>query len=75
MVPDPPLPRAAVTETCHEILAEHERWRTRIGAFRDLLPPDAQWGRSRSMAGLCAPVGFAEGMPVEVRWATPRRTR
>ena len=69
VVPDPPLPRAAVTETCHEIVAEHERWRTRIGTFRDLLPPDPQWGRSRSMAGLCAPVGFAEGMPVEVTLA------
>ena len=69
VVPDPPLPRAAVTETCHEIVAEHERWRTRIGTFRDLLPPDPQWGRSRSVAGLCAPVGFAEGMPVEVTLA------
>jgi len=69
VVPDLPLPRAAVTETCHEIVAEHERWRTRIGTFRDLLPPDPQWGRSRSMAGLCAPVGFAEGMPVEVTLA------
>jgi hypothetical protein len=66
VVPDPPLPRAAVTGTCHEIVAEHERWRTRIGTFRDLLPPAAQWGAFSSKGGLCAPVGFAEGMPVEV---------
>ena len=69
VVPDAPLPRAALTEVCHAIVREHERWRTRVGTFRDLLPPVQKWGEARSMAGLCAPVGFAEGMPVDVRLA------
>jgi DNA segregation ATPase FtsK/SpoIIIE, S-DNA-T family len=64
VVPDAPLPRGAVTAVCHEIVVEHERWRTRVGTFRDLLPPDPLWGRSSSVSGLCAPIGFAEGMPV-----------
>jgi hypothetical protein len=66
VVPDSPLPRAAVTKVCHEIVAEHERWRTRVGTFRDLLPQDQQWDTFTSESGLCAPVGFAEGMPVDV---------
>jgi ABC-type uncharacterized transport system YnjBCD ATPase subunit len=66
VVPDPPLPRPAVTGVCHDVVDEHERWRTRVGTFRDLLPPDAQWGRSSSATGLCAPVGFAEGERVDV---------
>jgi DNA segregation ATPase FtsK/SpoIIIE, S-DNA-T family len=64
--PDPPLPRAVVTGVCHEIVTEHERWRTRAHTFPDLLPPAAQWGRSSSKAGLCAPIGFAEGNRVDV---------
>ena len=66
VVPDPPLPRAAVTRVCHEIAAEHESWRTRAHTFHDLLPPAAQWGRSSSKAGLCAPIGFAEGNAVDM---------
>jgi hypothetical protein len=66
VVPDPPLPRAAVTEVCHGVADEHERWRTRVGTFRDLLPPDTRWGRSSSVSGLCAPIGFAEGVAVDL---------
>jgi S-DNA-T family DNA segregation ATPase FtsK/SpoIIIE len=66
VVPDPPLPRPAVTDVCHEIAAEHEHWRTRVGTFHDLLPPTERWDTSSSRGGLCAPVGFAEGRPVEV---------
>ena len=40
VVPDPPLPRADLTRICHEIVRDHERWRTRVGTFRDLLPDD-----------------------------------
>jgi hypothetical protein len=66
VVLDPPPPRAAVTDVCHEIVLEHERLRTRIGTFRDLLPSDTRWGRASSVSGLCAPVGFAEGERVEM---------
>src|SRR5690606_35233118 len=51
------------------IADEHERWRSRIGTFADLLPPSAQWGRMQSVTGLHAPVGVADGMPVEVALA------
>lgn len=67
--PDAPLPPAAVIRACHAIAAEHEDWRGRIGAFRDLLPPPEQWGRTRSLAGVHAPVGFADGLPVEMSLA------
>lgn len=66
---DAELPPAEVTRACHVISDEHERWRSRVGVFRDLLPPRAQWGRLRSVAGLHAPVGFAEGLPVEMALA------
>jgi S-DNA-T family DNA segregation ATPase FtsK/SpoIIIE len=67
--PQPPLPPAEITRACHAISDEHERWRSRIGAFGDLLPPVAQWGRARSVAGLHAPIGFADGLPVEMALA------
>ncbi|MGI9001082.1 MAG: FtsK/SpoIIIE domain-containing protein [Pseudonocardia sp.] len=67
--PDAALPAPARTRACHAIADEHERWRGRIGAFGDLLPPQAQWGRQRSVAGLHAPVGFAGGLPVEMALA------
>jgi S-DNA-T family DNA segregation ATPase FtsK/SpoIIIE len=66
VVPDPPLPRGEVTAACNAIVDEHERLRTRVGTFRDLLPADAEWGRASSRSGLCAPIGFAEGKPVDL---------
>src|SRR5205085_1500142 len=61
-----PLPRGEVTAACNAIVDEHERLRTRVGTFRDLLPADAEWGRASSRSGLCAPIGFAEGKPVDL---------
>jgi S-DNA-T family DNA segregation ATPase FtsK/SpoIIIE len=69
VVPDPPLSREDVTRACHAIADEHEEWRGRVGAFPDLLPPPAQWGRWTSVSGLHAPIGFAEGLPVQVALA------
>ncbi|MGH3569030.1 MAG: FtsK/SpoIIIE domain-containing protein [Pseudonocardia sp.] len=66
VTPDPPLPREEVTRACHDISDEHERWRGRVGTFQDVLPPCAMWGRSRSFSGVHAPIGFAEGLPVDV---------
>jgi DNA segregation ATPase FtsK/SpoIIIE, S-DNA-T family len=66
VVPDPPLPRTAVTQVCHGIVTEHERWRTRVATFHDLLPADPKWGDWSSKAGLCAPIGFAEGSAVDM---------
>ncbi|MBL8926290.1 MAG: cell division protein FtsK [Pseudonocardia sp.] len=66
VLPDPPLSRAELTAASHDIVAEHERLRTRVGTFHDLLPPDHKWGTDRSRSGLIAPVGFAEGIPVEL---------
>jgi S-DNA-T family DNA segregation ATPase FtsK/SpoIIIE len=67
--PEPALPAADVTRACHTIADEHERWRSRVGSFGDLLPQQAQWGRTRSITGLHAPVGFADGLPVEIALA------
>ena len=69
VVPDPPLDRVALTNVCRRIADEHELWRARVGTLRDLLPPDQDWGGARSNAGLCAPVGFAEGMKVDLTLA------
>ncbi|MHA6792995.1 FtsK/SpoIIIE domain-containing protein [Pseudonocardia bannensis] len=66
VTPDPPLPRDEVTRACHAISDEHEHWRSRIGAFADLLPAAGQWGRSTSVSGIHVPVGFAEGLPVQI---------
>jgi hypothetical protein len=66
---DSALPRDELTRACHTIADEHERWRGRVGAFTDLLPARALWGRSSSRTGLHAPIGFAEGMPVEIALA------
>jgi S-DNA-T family DNA segregation ATPase FtsK/SpoIIIE len=66
---EPPLPSAQVTRASHAIADAHENWRSRIGTFADVLPPLAQWGRARSVAGLHAPVGFADGLPVEIALA------
>jgi S-DNA-T family DNA segregation ATPase FtsK/SpoIIIE len=66
---DPPLPSAEVTRAAHAIADEHERWRSRIGTFTDLLPPPEKWGGSRSISGLRAPVGFTDGLPAQVALA------
>lgn len=66
---DPSPPREAVTAACHAVADEHTRWRSRVATFPDLLPPAGQWGRARSVSGLHAPVGFAEGLPVEIALA------
>lgn len=67
--PDPPLPQAEVTRAAHAIADEHERWRSRVATFADLLPAREEWGTSSSVAGLRAPVGFADGMPAQVTLA------
>ena len=61
---DPPLSREQVTTACHAIADECERWRARVGAFGDLLP--ARRWTARSIASLHAPVGFRDGLPVEM---------
>jgi hypothetical protein len=66
MTPDPPLPRAAVTNACHAVVEEHERLRTRVGTFDDLLPPEEEWCTEKSTAGLFAPIGFVEGLPATI---------
>jgi DNA segregation ATPase FtsK/SpoIIIE, S-DNA-T family len=67
--PDPPLPPAEVTRSAHAIADEHERWRSRISTFADLLPSRERWGDSRSISGLHAPVGFTDGLPAHVTLA------
>ena len=67
--PARPLPQADVIRACHAIADEHERWRSRVGTFIDLLPVPDQWGRRRSVGGLHAPVGFADGRAVEMSLA------
>jgi DNA segregation ATPase FtsK/SpoIIIE, S-DNA-T family len=72
VLPDAAVPREAVTAACHAIVDEHERLRTRVGTFRDLLPADREWwGRAEkdSKSGLHAPIGFVEGLPVEMTLA------
>jgi hypothetical protein len=60
--PDPPLPRTAVTDACHAIAEEHERWRSRVATFSELLPQPGKRGEEKSASGLCAPIGFVEGV-------------
>jgi S-DNA-T family DNA segregation ATPase FtsK/SpoIIIE len=67
--PDPPLAAADVTRAAHAIADEHERLRSRIGTFADLLPPQGQWGQQNSISGLSAPVGFSDGKPVQMMLA------
>jgi hypothetical protein len=62
---DPPLPREQVTAAAHAISDELERLRARIGSFGDLLPGERWWSAS-SAAGVRAPVGFRDGLPVEL---------
>ena len=62
LTPDPPLRREQVSSACHVIADELEKWRSRID---DLLPPDRYWSTS-STSGVHAPVGFRDGLPVEL---------
>jgi S-DNA-T family DNA segregation ATPase FtsK/SpoIIIE len=64
---DPPLPRHAVVTACRAVADAHERWRSRVATFRELLPPE--WGEEKSRTELCAPVGFDEGVPRAVKLA------
>src|SRR5690606_27738578 len=63
------LPQAEVTRAAHAIADEHERWRSRVATLADLLPAREAWGTSSSVAGLRAPVAFADGMPAQVTLA------
>ena len=65
VVPDPPAPRAEMTAVCHDVVVEHERVRSRVGTFDELLPKE--WGTESSRSGVAAPVGFAEGAPITLR--------
>lgn len=62
--PDPPLPRAQVSLACTEIADELEARRARLCTFADLLP-ERLWSQ-RSAAELRTPVGFRDGVPIEV---------
>lgn len=66
---DPPPAREQITAACHALSEEHARWRTRIGSFRDLLPKPGRWGTTPSITGLHAPIGFAEGVEVQLTLA------
>ncbi|MGE0295830.1 MAG: FtsK/SpoIIIE domain-containing protein [Pseudonocardia sp.] len=69
VTPDEPLPRETVTAACHAVVAGHLEWQARIGSFQDLLPRAGAWGADRSIAGLHAPLGFADGLPVPIALA------
>jgi len=62
---DPPLPRDQVTSACHVISDELEGLRSRVGSFGDLLPAE-RWWAANSTAGVRAPIGFRDGLPVEL---------
>ena len=61
---DRPLPAREVTAACQAISEEHEKWRDRVSAFRDLLPREPQEWNTSSRTGLRAPIGFAGVLPV-----------
>ncbi|WP_445188291.1 FtsK/SpoIIIE domain-containing protein [Pseudonocardia sp. Cha107L01] len=62
---DEPLPREQVSAACHAISDDLEQLRSRVGSFGDLLPTDFWWSEN-STAGVRAPVGFRDGLPVEL---------
>lgn len=61
---DPTLPRAAVPSACAAIAEELEERRARLCTFNDLLPGKT-W-QSNSSAALIGPVGYHDGVPVDV---------
>ncbi|GAA4675168.1 FtsK/SpoIIIE domain-containing protein [Pseudonocardia yuanmonensis] len=63
--PDPPLPRQQVTDACSAISRAHEAWRAKVSTFADLLPQDRE-GTQSSRSGVRAPIGFTDGMHVEL---------
>ena len=76
VAPEPRFPARQVSVGCHAIAVEHESWRSRVGTFDDLLPSHDEWGARTRRTGLRAPVGFADGGPVDAASSTtPRRTR
>ena len=60
VVLDPPPPRAEVTAVCHDIVVEHERLRTRVGTFDDLLPREVR-DRIVARPGCAPPSGSPRG--------------
>jgi hypothetical protein len=62
---DPPLPREEVISACHKISDELEDLRARLGSFADLLP-ETEWWTESSTSGVRAPVGFRDGVEVEL---------
>lgn len=67
VVPDEPPGREEATAAGHAIADAHESWRARVGTFPDLLPE--RWGTASSRRGLHAPVGFADGVALDVALA------
>jgi hypothetical protein len=63
---DTPPERSAVLDACQRIVAGHQGWQARVGSFEDLLPPPGDWGGELSTSGLFAPIGFTEGLAVEI---------
>jgi hypothetical protein len=62
---DDPLPRDEVSRACHAIAEELEQWRARVSTFDDLWPPEGILG-ARSHAGVQAPIGFRDGIAVNL---------
>jgi hypothetical protein len=67
--PDPPLPRAEVIAACRAVADEHERWRSRVATFAEVLPHKDKWGTDSSRTELCALIGFDEGVPHALKLA------
>jgi hypothetical protein len=66
MTLDDALPRERVSAACHKISDELQERRSKVGTFDDLLPPG--WGEwtASATSGVRAPVGFRDGLPVEL---------
>ena len=69
---EPPLPTGRGHRACHAIADEHERWRSRIGTFADLLPRPRSGARSRSIVGAARPRRVRRRA---ARWRWRSRTR
>lgn len=62
---DRPLPRDQVTPACHAISDELQELRGRVSTFDDLLPTADHWAFD-SRGGVRAPIGFRDGLPVDL---------